>query len=74
MVTGGQGGKKGFSTDKSTFEPTKLTFEEFEKFAGIIKKLLNDSGLKWAIIGAGVGGIAETIHLVWLAARYVFKF
>jgi hypothetical protein len=62
------------ATDKSTVDPTRLTFEEFEKFAGIIKKLLNDSGLKWAIIGAGVGGIAETIHLVWLAARYFLKF
>jgi hypothetical protein len=74
MVAGGQGGKRGFSTDRSTVDPAKLTLEEFEKFAGIIKKLLSDSGLKWAIIGAGVGGIAETIHLVWLAARYVFKF
>jgi len=76
MVTGsGQGGKRsGYSGDKSTVEPTKLTLEEIDKFAGIIKRLLDDSGLKWAIIGAGVGGFAEVLHLIWLAARYVFKF
>ena len=75
MVAGGQGGgKRGFSAEKSTVEPTKLTLEEFDKFAGIITKLISDSGIRWAIIAAGIGAIFETVHIIWLALRWFLKF
>jgi hypothetical protein len=51
-----------------------MTVGEFEQFADVVKKLVNDSGLKWWIIAAGVGAIFETGHILWLAARYVFRF
>jgi hypothetical protein len=51
-----------------------MTVGEFEQFADVIKKLVNDSGLKWWIIAAGIGAIAETLHILWLAIRYLKGF
>lgn len=55
-------------------EPSRLTFEEFEQFAKLFRKLIEGSHLKWWIIAAGVGGIAAAIHVAWLILRYVFRF
>jgi hypothetical protein len=55
-------------------EPSRLTFEEFQQFARLFRELIEGSQLKWWIIAAGVGGLAETIHLAWRALRYVFRF
>lgn len=53
----------------------KLTVDEIDKFAQVIKKLVDSSPLiKWAIIAAGVGAIIDSVHILWLAARYVLRF
>lgn len=67
--SGQEGGKRG-----GGYTPARMTVSEFEQFADVVKKLVNDSGLKWWIIAAGVGAIFEACHIVWLAARYLFKF
>jgi hypothetical protein len=59
---------------QSSYTPARMTVSEFEQFADVIKKLVNDSGLKWWIIAAGIGGIAETLHILWLAFRYLKGF
>jgi hypothetical protein len=58
---------------RSSYTPARMTVSEFEQFAEVIKKLVNDSGLKWWIIAAGIGAIAETLHILWLAASYLAK-
>jgi hypothetical protein len=62
-------GKRG-----SGYTPARMTVSEFEQFADLVKKLVNDSGLKWWIIAAGVGALFEAGHIIWLAARYFLKF
>jgi hypothetical protein len=59
---------------QSSYTPARMTVGEFEQFADVIKKLVNDSGLKWWIIAAGIGAIAETLHILWLAIRYLKGF
>jgi len=39
-----------------------------------LKKLLEESGLRYWIIAAGVGAILEGLHILWLAARFCFRF
>lgn len=56
------------------YKPAKLTIAEFEQFADVINRLVNDSGLKWWIIAAGIGAIFDILHVIWLAARYLLKF
>lgn len=52
----------------------RLSAVELGEFAEIFKKLVNDSGLKWWIIAAGIGAIIDAMHTLWLAARWAFKF
>ncbi len=56
------------------FSPTRLTFDEFQQFAKLFKQLIEGSHLKWWIILAGTGGLAEALHIVWLALRWIFRF
>lgn len=35
------------------------------------KKWFDDTGLKWWIIAAGVGATFETMHVLWLAIRFL---
>jgi hypothetical protein len=63
----------GARRNRPTYTPA-LTPDDFERWAKIIKQLVSDSGLKWWIIAAGVGAVVETLHIVWLAARYLLKF
>lgn len=51
-------------------EPTRFSVDELSQ----LKKVLSDSGLSKWIIAAGVGAILEGLHIIWLAARYIFKF
>ena len=51
-------------------EPSKLTIDDVAK----LKKVLSDSGLSKWIIMAGIGAVLESLHILWLAARFVFKF
>jgi len=39
-----------------------------------LKKLLEESGLRFWIVAAGAGAILEGLHILWLAARFWFKF
>jgi len=55
-------------------EPSRLTFEEVAQFANLFRQMIEGSQLKWWIVAAGVGGLAETIHIAWLALRYIFRF
>jgi hypothetical protein len=48
-------------------EPPRLTLDEFAQF----KKMLEDSTLAKWIIAAGIGAIAETLHIVWLLYCYL---
>jgi hypothetical protein len=36
-----------------------------------LKKMFDDSGLRWWIIAAGVGAIVEALHIAWLALEWV---
>ena len=46
--------------------PTKLTLDDIQKF----KELFEDSNLKWWIMAAGIGGLAELAHVSWLVFVY----
>jgi hypothetical protein len=51
------------------------TIPQFQKLLEFAKELLAESPLvKTAIIMAGVGGLVELLHTVWLAIRYLAKF
>jgi hypothetical protein len=67
------------SNRKPQYHPAKpdgvqLTIQQFAEFADVIQKLIRGSPLKWAIIAAGVGAIAELLHILWLALRYILHF
>lgn len=53
---------------------TKMTIEDFEQLAGVFKRLVDDSGLKWWIILAGMGALVDILHTIWLAIRYLKGF
>jgi hypothetical protein len=54
--------------------PTRFTIGEFAQLGDLFKKLINDSGLKVWIVLAGLGALAEILHIAWLAVRYIFHF
>jgi hypothetical protein len=54
--------------------PSRFTFQEVEQFANLFAKMIEGSRLKWWIIAAGLGALAELLHILWLALRYVFRF
>lgn len=55
--------------------PARLTPEEFQSLGLFFKGLLNENPLiKASIIAAGVAGVLESLHIAWLAARYIWKF
>jgi hypothetical protein len=55
--------------------PARLTTDEFERLANVFKDLLAEQPVvKAAIIFAGIGGVIELIHTLWLAIRYLAKF
>lgn len=61
---------RGYSPTEKPEAPTRLTIDEFLR----VKKMFEDSPLaKWIVL-AGIGGLVELIHTLWLAARYVWKF
>lgn len=47
--------------------PKKYALDEFKNF----KEFFEDSGLKWWIMAAGIGGLAELSHVLWLAFVHV---
>jgi hypothetical protein len=55
--------------------PTKLTFSQYKEMALFFRDFLADKPvIKWSIILAGLGGLLDGLHVVWLALRYVFRF
>jgi hypothetical protein len=47
------------------------TFSEFQKMAEFFKKFLAENWLiKASIVTAGIGGLLEGLHILWLAWRY----
>ena len=52
-----------------------MTAEEFQKIGNYFRDLLADNPfIKAMIIAAGIGGALEGAHIIWLFARYVFRF
>jgi hypothetical protein len=51
-----------------------MTIDDVQQLAHLFKDLLDDSPLKWCIIAAGLAAVCDMGHLVWLAARFIFKF
>jgi len=52
-----------------------FTIPQFQKLLEFARELLSESPLiKAAIIMAGVGGLVELLHTIWLAIRYLAKF
>ncbi len=58
----------GFNPPRS--EESRYTYSELKS----LKQLLNETGLSFWIIAAGLGAIFEIGHIIWLAIRYVGKF
>ena len=56
-------------------KPGKLTVDEFRAISGIIKDLLaSEPGIKYSIYAAGIAGILEAVHLLWLFARFIYYY
>jgi hypothetical protein len=36
--------------------------------------MIEGSRLKWWIVAAGLGGLADLLHTVWKALRFAFRF
>jgi hypothetical protein len=52
-----------------------FTFSQWQRMMEFAKELLAESPvLKYSIIAAGVGGLFEIGHTIWLAVRYLAKF
>jgi hypothetical protein len=59
-----------------SFSPAaKLTWSQYQEIALFFRDFLADKPLiKWSIIAAGVGGLLDTLHVGWLALRFIFRF
>lgn len=54
----------GFS---ATAKPGKFTVAEFQQVAGVVRELLADQpAIKYSIYAAGVAGLLDSIHWIWL--------
>lgn len=57
----------------SGYNPPKMTLDQFREYATFFKDLLSENPfVKWSIIAAGVGGVCETLHDLWLFAVWVY--
>jgi hypothetical protein len=72
-VSSSKGDPQGGYTPPKLKAPS-LTFSQFQEIAQFFKQYLEESPLRKWIILAGVGGLVELIHTVWLAIRYLAKF
>jgi hypothetical protein len=51
------------------------TFSQWQKIMEFARELLAEDPLvRYSIIAAGIGGLVELIHTIWLAIRYLGKF
>jgi hypothetical protein len=52
-----------------------FTFSEFQQMAEFFKDFLAENPLvRYSIYAAGVGGLLEGFHILWLIARYLARF
>jgi hypothetical protein len=52
-----------------------MSIDDVERIGTFFKRLLADSpAIKWSIIAAGIAGVLESIHILWLALRYIKGF
>jgi hypothetical protein len=62
--------KKAGGYSPAPTEPGSLTVAQIKELGIFFKDLVESTHLKWFIIFAGIGGLFEAIHLVWLAVRH----
>jgi hypothetical protein len=56
------------------YQPSRLTTDEFQRLAKLFKELLAENPLvRASIIAAGVGGAFGTLHVLWMAARFLVR-
>jgi hypothetical protein len=53
-------------------KPGKFTVTEVIEFGNFFRQLIESTSLKWWIIAAGVGGLIETVHILWLAGAWSY--
>jgi len=53
----------------SPARPSRFTLKDLQDF----KQLIEASPLKWFVIAAGIGGALEGLHVLWLAARFLYR-
>lgn len=64
--------KRGVGFTPST-APPRLTPAEFQEIGVFFKRFLEETYLaKWIIL-AGIGGALETLHILWLAVRFLLN-
>jgi hypothetical protein len=57
----------------SGFNPPKMTLDQFREYAAFFKELLSENPLvKWSIVLAGIGGVFETVHDLWLFGVWLY--
>jgi hypothetical protein len=59
-----------------SFSPSaKLTMDQWQEMALFFRDFLADKPvIKWSIIAAGIGGLFDTLHVIWEALRFIFRF
>jgi hypothetical protein len=57
-----------------TPKPGKFTVSEMILFGNFFRQLIQSTSLKWWIIAAGIGGVFEVLHILWLAGVWLYWF
>ena len=61
----------GFSPSE---RPGKLTIDEFQRVASVVRDLLADQPLiKYSIYAAGIAGVLDSAHLIWEFIDFLIK-
>jgi hypothetical protein len=54
------------------FNPPRMTPQQFQELATFFKDYLADNPIiKWSIIAAGIAGVFETAHILWLLLVWI---
>ena len=54
------------------FNPPRLTVSQYQEIANFFKDYLAEKPLiKWSIVVAGIGGVAEALHTLWLMLVWI---
>ena len=61
------------SSKPSGYNPPKMTLDQFREYAAFFKELVAENPLvKWSIVLAGIGGVFETLHDLWLFGVWLY--